>query len=118
LQTILRQIAGVVATGCELSVLLMLGIGVFGALARALISFRSLSDLRVMRQIWVGFAGWILLALEFALAADIADTAISPTWDAIGQLAAIAAIRTVLNFYLARDVEKFDAVPRRAAAPV
>jgi uncharacterized membrane protein len=114
LQTILRQIAGVVATGCELSVLLMLAIGISGAFLRAAISFQHLSDLRVRRQIWVGFAGWILLALEFALAADIADTAISPTWDAIGKLAAIAAIRTVLNFYLARDVEKFDGVPSAA----
>jgi uncharacterized membrane protein len=93
----------------------MLAIGVFGALLRVLTSFRYLSELRVRRQIWVGFAGWILLALEFALAADIADTAISPTWNAIGQLAAIATIRTVLNFYLARDLEKFHASPGEPA---
>ena len=99
------------ATSCELSVLLMLAIGVLGAFARALVSLQHLSDARVRRQIWVGFAGWILLALEFALAADIADTAISPTWNAIGQLAAIAAIRTGLNYYLARDVEKLDGSP-------
>jgi len=36
-----------------------------------------------------GFAGWLVLALEFLLAADILRTAISPTWNDIGQLAAI-----------------------------
>ena len=53
------------------------------------------------------FASWILLSLEFALAADIVRTAIAPTWDDIGQLAAIAAIRTFLNYFLERDLEAF-----------
>jgi uncharacterized membrane protein len=44
------------------------------------------------------------LALEFLLAADILRTAISPTWTDIGQLAAIAGIRTFLNYSLAHDL--------------
>lgn len=56
------------------------------------------------RKVWLNFAVWIVLALEFALAADIIRTAIAPSWDAIGQLAAIAAIRTVLNVFLMRDI--------------
>jgi uncharacterized membrane protein len=32
------------------------------------------------RTIWLRFATWILLALEFALAADIVRTAVAPTW--------------------------------------
>jgi uncharacterized membrane protein len=32
------------------------------------------------RQIWLRFATWILLALEFALAADILRTAVAPTY--------------------------------------
>jgi uncharacterized membrane protein len=51
-----------------------------------------------------GFAGWLVLALEFLLAADILKTAISPTWNDIGQLAAIAAIRTFLNYSLGHDL--------------
>ena len=73
------------------------------------------------RQVWRRFARWIVLALEFALAADIARTAISPTWDDIGQLAAIAVIRTALNYFLERDLEEFskprERRPRRDAAP-
>jgi uncharacterized membrane protein len=46
-----------------------------------------------------------LLALEFALAADILRTAIAPGREEIGKPAAIAALRTVLNFFLQREIE-------------
>jgi uncharacterized membrane protein len=54
------------------------------------------------REIWLRFATWILLALEFALAADIVRTAVAPTWDDISKLAVIATIRTMLNYFLAK----------------
>ena len=60
------------------------------------------------RQIWLRFATWILLGLEFALAADILRTAVAPTWDDIGKLAVIATIRTMLNYFLAKDIMAFD----------
>jgi uncharacterized membrane protein len=58
------------------------------------------------RKVWNRFGVWLLLGLEFALAADIIRTAIAPSWTDIGQLAAIAAIRTFLNFFLEEDIEK------------
>ena len=57
------------------------------------------------RLAWLGFARWLILGLEFMLAADIVRTVIAPTWVEIGQLAAIAVIRTFLNFFLERDLE-------------
>jgi uncharacterized membrane protein len=45
-----------------------------------------------------------LLALEFALAADILRTAVAPTWDDISKLAVIATIRTMLNYFLAKEI--------------
>jgi uncharacterized membrane protein len=54
---------------------------------------------------WQGLSRWLLLGLEFMLAADLIETAVSPTWDDIGKLAAIATIRTVLGFFLGRDIE-------------
>ncbi len=47
---------------------------------------------------------YLVLALEFQLAADILETAIAPQWAEIGQLAAIAAIRTGLNYFLSREI--------------
>lgn len=49
---------------------------------------------------------WLAVALEFLLAADILRTAIAPSWDDIGKLAAIAALRTALNYFLAREVRE------------
>jgi uncharacterized membrane protein len=60
------------------------------------------------RQIWLKFATWILLALEFALAADILRTAVAPTWEDIWKLAVIATIRTMLNYFLAKDIAVFE----------
>ena len=69
------------------------------------------------KQVWLRFGVWLLLGLEFELAADIVRTAISPTWNDIGQLAAIGVIRTGLNYFLEIDLDKYDnasASPRTA----
>ena len=50
-------------------------------------------------------ARYLALALEFQLGADILSTAIAPSWEAIGKLGAIAVIRTVLNYFLQREME-------------
>ena len=49
-------------------------------------------------------ARFLTLALEFQLAADVLDTAMAPGWQEIGELAAIAVIRTALNFSLTREI--------------
>ena len=51
-------------------------------------------------------ARYLALALEFQLGADILSTAISPSWDQIGKLGAIAVIRTALNYFLSREMEE------------
>ena len=43
-------------------------------------------------------ARYLSLALEFELGADILGTAVSPSWDQIGKLGAVAVIRTGLNY--------------------
>lgn len=51
-------------------------------------------------------ARYLALGLEFQLAADILATAIAPTWDQLGKLAAIAVIRTGLNYFLQREMRE------------
>lgn len=58
------------------------------------------------KEIWRHFGMSLLLGLEFMLAADIVRTAISPSWQQIGELAAIAAIRTFLSYFLEADLER------------
>ncbi|MEA2457091.1 MAG: hypothetical protein QOC95_63 [Thermoleophilaceae bacterium] len=49
---------------------------------------------------------YLALGLEFELGADIVATAVRPSWDEIGKLAAIAGIRTALNYFLAKDLDR------------
>lgn len=51
-------------------------------------------------------ARYLALALEFQLGADILSTAISPSWDQIGKLGAIAVIRTALNYFLSVEMRE------------
>lgn len=56
------------------------------------------------------------LGLGFLIGASILQTSIAPDWDGIGKLAAIIAIRTVLNHFLMKDIQWHkDEVQRRAA---
>jgi len=59
---------------------------------------------RELRDGYLRYARWLIAGLTFQLAADIIVTASAPTWDDIGRLAAIAVIRTFLNYFLERDV--------------
>ena len=58
----------------------------------------------VQRDAWLRYARWLVVGLTFQLAADIIETSISTSWEAIGRLAAIAVIRTFLNYFLERDL--------------
>lgn len=53
----------------------------------------------------LAFARYLALALELQLAADILSTSVAPTWEQIGKLAAIAVIRTALNYFLNKEID-------------
>lgn len=50
------------------------------------------------------FGGWLIVALEFQLAADIVGTIVSPTTAQLIELGAIALIRTFLNYFLSKEL--------------
>jgi len=57
-----------------------------------------------LRAAYLRYARWLIAGLTFQLAADIIESAGAPTWNDIGRLAAIAFIRTFLNYFLEHDV--------------
>jgi len=59
-----------------------------------------------LRSTWLAIGRWLVAGLTFQLAADIVETTLAPSWDDIGKLAAIAAIRTALNYFLNRDMNE------------
>ena len=56
-----------------------------------------------IRAAWLRYSRWLVAGLSFQLAADIIATSVAPSWEEIGKLAAVAAIRTFLNYFLERD---------------
>jgi len=52
------------------------------------------------------FGGWLVVALEFQLAADIVGTIVSPTSAHLIELGAIALIRTFLNYFLNKELKE------------
>ncbi len=110
MEMLLRECASYVALAAELCSVLCIAVGMVETLIQAgvVIGAHRAASRRARREVWTRFAMWIVLALEFALAADIVRTAIAPTWDDIGRLGAIALIRTALNYFLERDMEEFS----------
>jgi uncharacterized membrane protein len=106
----------------ELGGALVIALGVALAFWHFARSARGDAQRRGYVRVRLILAHYLALALEFLLAADILATAISPTWDQIGKLAAIAAIRTGLNFFLMQEMEAEnratgDGSPPGAAPP-
>jgi uncharacterized membrane protein len=66
------------------------------------------------RDVWLHYARWLVAGLTFQLAADILATSIAPSWDELVRLAIVAVIRTLLNFFLERDLSE---VRRRQFEP-
>jgi uncharacterized membrane protein len=61
-------------------------------------------DTRAFVPVRLTLGRFLALRLEFQLASDILTTAVAPTFEEIGKLAAIATIRTALNYFLGREI--------------
>jgi len=67
---------------------------------------RSPGDHPLHKQFRMIFGGWLVVALEFQLAADIASTIVSPTSAHLIELGAIALVRTFLNYFLGKELKE------------
>ena len=106
LEQLVKAVAGRVALGIELIAVTCVVIGVVRSLPLMFTGAGRAAAPPFSGGVFARLARWLVLALEFELAADIVRTAIEPTWTDVGMLAAIAVIRTFLNFFLMRDLEK------------
>ena len=88
----------------------VIGIGLLAALASWVRGIRIRSK-NVFSETRLTLARYLALALELQLGADILSTAVSPSWDQIGKLAAIAIIRTALNYFLLRELHEEPPAP-------
>ncbi len=85
-----------------ISVLIIAG-GIVMASGRVVQTIRW-PDLKHYNMARLTFSRYLVLALEFQLAADIVRIAVQPSWTDLGILAVVAGIRTFLNFFLQREM--------------
>lgn len=108
----LQQITGYLASGVEACAALIIAFAAIQATVRAFFVFfrkqqaETKPEQPSTEDVRLRLGRWLALALEFELAADILRTAIAPSWVEIGQLAAIAAIRTALNYFLQQEIDR------------
>ncbi len=109
---VLGTITQYLASGVEGCAALLIALAAIQATIRAVIQFFRRSQIATQPEhpttedIRLRLGRWLALALEFELGADILRTAIAPTWIEIGQLAAIATIRTLLNYFLQQEIDR------------
>jgi uncharacterized membrane protein len=110
----LHSLARAAALWIESMAVVVVAFGAFEGFVKLLgLAAKPSASHGARKEIWRRFGTWLLLGLEFELAADIIGSVVSPTWKDIGELAAIALIRTFLNYFLEHDLEHAE-----PAAPV
>ncbi len=106
---VIKMIASYVAYGAEGMAALIIAVGAVKAiLTHMRMHIRRRSDAIQICSCRLQLGHSLSLALEFLIGADVLKTAIAPSWGEIGQLAAIIAIRTVLNFFLMWELERTE----------
>lgn len=103
----LKLIVGYLAAGAEIAAAIVIG----GAVVRGVIDYvshflspRQHFDSTEMIRLKLGRV--LTLGLEFTVASDILRTAVAPTRQDILNLGAIVLLRTLLNYFLEREVQQ------------
>lgn len=107
LSDLFKTWTGILADWVEIVAAIIIAIAVIEATIQAVgLFFRRNLPPEAKEFLRLRLGRWLALALEFELAADILRTAIAPSWSEIGLLAAVAAIRTALNYFLEKEIER------------
>ena len=59
-----------------------------------------------LEKIRIDLGRYLLLGLEFLIAADIIRTIVKPSLEEVAVLVAIVAIRTVISYFLNKEIER------------
>jgi uncharacterized membrane protein len=109
---LLKSATLLLAAAIEGAAAILITLAALEAAAAALALFlRDAAPPAAKEAIRLRLGRWLGLGLEFALAASILRSAIRPTWNEIGALAAVLVLRTALNYFLEREIEKAAAAP-------
>lgn len=103
----LKVMVDYLAGGAEIAAAIVIGAAVIRSIftyARQLFSRRQHIDSTVSIRLQLGRS--LALGLEFTVASDILRTAVAPTRQDIVNLGAIVLLRTLLNYFLEREIQQ------------
>ena len=102
---IIIKIVNLVTSFAHLTAIIVIVIGITKAFLIFIIDvFTKQESRKAIKESRMEIGHAFSLALSFLIGASILRTTIAPTWNDIGQLASIIAIRTILNYFLMRDI--------------
>jgi uncharacterized membrane protein len=119
MEALLHEIAHYVSLAIETIAIAAIAIGAIEAvIGMVRVGMRRETKGQDRRAVWLMFARWLVAGLTFQLAADVVGTSFSPSWEELGHLAAIAAIRTFLSYFLDREVDDTRKLQKERRAEV
>lgn len=108
LETWLKVIVGYLAAGTEIAAAVVIG----GAVVRGIAAYlrvlfsRTRQHFDATEGVRLQLGRVLALGLEFTVASDILRTAVAPTRQDILNLGAIVLLRTLLNYFLEREIQQ------------
>ena len=115
IEEILANLVAWLELSAEAFAVLIIGVGLFvGAYFWVRTMFSKSFEGYVQTRLVM--SRFLVLALEFQLAADILATAAEPSWEQLVRLGAIAVIRTFLNYFLGKEVKEIEEEERAAVS--
>jgi uncharacterized membrane protein len=106
MEEIAKQITISISHAVEILAAIIIGFAVLKTLYNYFALVKPSAQKITKEEIRVSFGSSVAVSLELLLAADVLATAVAPGWDAIGKLAAIAVLRTALNYFLAKELKE------------
>jgi uncharacterized membrane protein len=106
MEEIAKQVTLQVSYAVEILAAIIIGIAVIQTLLSYITLFNPSSRKITKELIRVQFGSSVAVSLELLLGADVLATAVAPSWNEIGKLAAIAIIRTALNYFLEIELSR------------
>ncbi len=118
MEELLVDVVGVLVTVVEACGAAVIVIGAVWAFARFVWVGLRRGGTAAFVPVRLTLGRFLALGLEFQLASDVLRTAVAPSFRELGQLAAVAAIRTALNYFLSREIaEERRQVAEETGAP-
>lgn len=110
LESWLKLIVGYLAAGAEMAAAVVIGLGIIRGLwdylQQLLSRSRKHKHMDATEGIRLKLGRVLALGLEFTVASDILRTAVAPTRQDILNLGAIVLLRTLLNYFLEREIKQ------------